>query len=103
MSSTKTQLTQQQNAQIYCVKNGHANYISNCFGYVHCGRCNEQIGDRLGGVYDTTDKIAIGHKCNTCNKLKKKLSPLDIKILNRLEKSKDLFPDYEIILKGVKF
>ena len=91
----------QQKAQIYCIKHGHADYIWNFFGYVHCGRCGEQIGDTLAGVFDTTNKIFVGHKCKTCSKLKKKLSSLDKKILVRLERSKDSFYDYEKILKEV--
>ena len=91
----------QQKAQIYCVKYGHADYVWNCFGYVHCGRCGDQVGDRLASIFDTTDKIWVGHKCQTCNKLRKKLSLLDKKILNKLEKDKNGFFDYEKILKGI--
>ena len=93
----------QQKAQIYCVKHGHADYVWMFFGYVHCGRCGEQIGDRLASVFDTTNKILIGHKCKTCHKLEKKLSLLDKKILNKLKKDKDEFFDYEKILKKVNF
>ena len=96
-------LTQEQNAEIYCVKHGHANYIWNCFGYVQCGRCGSQIGDRLGGYFDTTNMILVGHKCSKCDKLKKKLSPLDKKILGRLEKNTKSIYDYEKILKGIVF
>ena len=92
----------QQKAEIYCVKNGHAKYIWNCFGYVQCGRCGLQIGDRLAGVFDTTNSIIVGHKCPKCNLFKKKLSSLDKKILSRLEKSKDSFYDYEKILNGIR-
>lgn len=100
--STKLELTQQQKAQIYCVKHGHADYIWNCFGYVQCGRCGEQIGDRLGGVYDTTEKMWVNHKCKVCNEIKKKLSPMDKKILARLERTKEWY-DYDKILKGIDF
>lgn len=93
----------QQKAQIYCVKHGHADYVWTFFGYVHCGRCGEQIGDQLAGVFDTANMILVGHKCKTCHKLKKKLSSLDKKILNKLEKDKDEFFDYEKILKEVNF
>ena len=99
--NTKT-ITKKQKAQIYCIKNGHANFVSLFFGYVHCGRCGEQIGDQLGSVFDTTEMIVIGHKCSKCSKLKKQLTDLDKKILERLEKSKDFSPDYEKILKGLK-
>ena len=103
MTQEQLCLTQEQEAEIYCVKHGHADYICNFFGQVHCGRCSNQIGDRLGGVFDTTDKIFVNHKCDTCDKLKKKLSPLDKKILGRLEKDKKCDYDYKKILKGVDF
>jgi len=83
------------------VKHGHANYIWSFFGYVHCGRCGEQIGVRLAGVFDTTQKIVVGHKCKTCDKLKDDLPQLDKKILARLEKTKDSFYDYEKVLTGL--
>lgn len=94
-------LTKKQEARIYCVKNGHASYISHCFGYIHCGRCGDQIGDQLAGCFDTTNMITIGHNCDLCNKLKNDLSELDKQILHRLENSKDSFYDYEQILAGI--
>ena len=37
-----------------CAWMGHSfQVVETCFGYIHCGRCGEQIGDALGGVYDT--------------------------------------------------
>ena len=100
-SKQKTQLTHKQEASIYCIKHGHADYIWKFFGYIHCGRCGSQIGDQLGGVFDTTNMIVVGHKCKTCNSLKKKLSELDKEILSRLEKNKESTYDYEKILDGV--
>ncbi len=101
-------LTQEQKAQIYCVKNGHANYVTLCFGYVHCGRCNEQIGDRLGGVFDTSNIIVVGcpdKPCKHCDPIQRKLSKLDKEILKRLKKDhkKGEFSSYEEILKGIDF
>lgn len=99
-------LTQQQKAKIYCVKHGHANYIWMCFGYVHCGRCGEQIGDRLGGVFDTRDILVLGCKnkpCKVCDPIKKKLSKLDKEIFKKVEKAnKKGTLDYYKILKGIK-
>ena len=100
--SKSIQLTKEQEAEIHCVKHGHADYIWNCFGYVQCGRCGRQIGDRLAGIFDTTNKIWVGHKCETCDSLKKKLSPLDKQILRRLEKTEGSY-DYEKILDGISF
>ena len=98
-----SKLDQKQKAQIYCVKHNHGGYVWTFFGYVHCGRCGQQIGDTLAGVFDTTNMLLVGHKCKKCSKLKKKLSSLDKKILNRLEKSKNKFYEYEEILKGISF
>lgn len=97
-------LTQEQKARIYCVKNGHANYVFKCWGYVHCGRCGEQIGDQLGGVFDTRDLLVVGCKtkgCKVCPKVKKTLSKMDKEILKRLTK----YPDriHKAILEGIKF
>lgn len=99
---SEQKLTKLQEAQIYCIKNGHADYISMCFGYVHCGRCNEQIGDTLAGIYNTTDKMIIGHKCKKCDEVKEKLNQIDLEIVTRLQEA-DSFPDHEDILKGVNF
>lgn len=97
------ELTQTQKAQIYCVKNGHANYVTNCMGYKSCGRCDQQIGDTLAGVFDMSNVIAVGHKCDKCDELKKSLSPLDVTILERLENTSDSFPNHDEILKGLNF
>ena len=103
----KSKLTNTQKAKIYCVKHGHANYITSCFGYVHCGRCGEQIGDRLGGSFpmDRTASIACNGSCKVCDPIYKKLSKLDKKVFNRLKK--DLKDEtclpHEDILKGVDF
>ena len=95
-------LTHSQEAEIYCVKHGHASYIWQFFGYVHCGRCGSQIGDRLASIFDTTNMIMVGHKCSKCSSLKKKLTSIDKIILSRLEKNKDSFYDYGKILNGVR-
>ena len=59
---------------IICEMIGHSKIISMCFGYVHCGRCNQQIGDRLAGVFDTRKYVVVGHRCKTCKKNYKKLT-----------------------------
>lgn len=96
-----TKLNQKQKAEIYCIKHGHANYIWKFFGYIHCGRCGSQIGDQLAGIFDTTNIIVVGHKCKMCDSLKKKLFPMDKKILSRLEKYKETSFDYDEILSGL--
>lgn len=55
-----------QRKEIACSLIGHSRIISMCFGYVHCGRCEAQIGDRLGGYFDTTHSVMIGHNCEMC-------------------------------------
>jgi len=79
-------LSKEQKMKIYCVKHGHAKYVTKCFGYIYCGRCGEQIGDQLGGIFDTTNLMVVGHKCKICNAIRKKLSKMDLKIVERLEK-----------------
>lgn len=59
--------------RIVCAIIGHSKIQSMYFGYVSCGRCGEQIGDTLGGVYDTTDSVIIGHNCQTCRDNYRKL------------------------------
>lgn len=51
---------------IVCALVGHSRIQETCFGYFHCGRCEEQVGDNLAGVYDAGDVVIIGHDCNTC-------------------------------------
>ena len=83
-------ITQQQKAQIYCVKHGHANYVYSFFGYVHCGRCGDQIGDRLGGFFPMDKSVVIGCKakpCENCDPVFKKLDKFDKKICSYLKKN----------------
>jgi len=82
-------LTKEQKMQIYCVKHGHAMYITQCFGYVHCGRCGTQIGDTLASIFDTRGYLLIGHKCKICNKIRKGLKKFDLKIVEKLEKEQN--------------
>lgn len=51
---------------IFCIFFGHSRIINMCFGYVSCGRCDTQIGDTLGGMYNTEHNVVIGHNCPTC-------------------------------------
>lgn len=102
------QLTKVQEAEIYCVKNGHADYIYKCWGYVHCGRCGQQIGDTLGGVFPCDKIIEVAcdaSPCKHCDPIYKKLSKMDKKILRRLkaDHKKEKFSDHEKILKDINF
>ena len=95
-------LTKEQEARIYCIKNRHANYVYKCWGYIHCGRCGTQIGDQLGSIFDTRNLLVIGCpdvKCKVCLPLIKKLSPMDLKIFNKVRKAE--IRDYNKILKDI--
>lgn len=47
-----------------CAWLGHSAIVTTCFGYVYCGRCKDQIGDTLGGVFSVD--VLIGHDCPKC-------------------------------------
>ena len=59
---------QDENARnkIVCALIGHPRIITLCFGYVNCARCGEQIGDKLGGYFDDSEYVVVGHNCETC-------------------------------------
>lgn len=80
-------LTEKQKREIYCVKHGHAKFVTMCFGYVYCGRCGVQIGDTLAGIFDLKNYLVVGHKdCQECNDIRRKLSKANLRILEKLEK-----------------
>lgn len=54
--------------KIFCVFFGHSKIIDTCLGYIHCGRCGEQIGDALGGYFDGKGHTIIGHDCSECRR-----------------------------------
>ena len=54
--------------QILCVFFGHSRIVETCFGYVHCARCGDQIGDALAGVFNGKDVVIVGHDCKDCRK-----------------------------------
>jgi len=81
-------LTKEQKRKIYCVKHGHAKYITKCWGYVYCGRCGEQIGDQLASCFDTTKLLVVGCNktpCFDCDPIRKSLNKMDLAILKELE------------------
>lgn len=59
-------ISAEQKKGIVCELIGHSRIIETCFGYVHCARCNDQIGDALGGYFDGSKSVIVGHKCETC-------------------------------------
>ncbi len=68
--------------KMLCAEHGHPPVIEICMGEVTCARCSAILGDRLMGVYDTSEKAVIGHGCEKCHaiydgmtKIQKKLTP----------------------------
>lgn len=60
--------------RVVCSLIGHSKIISTCFGYIYCARCGDHIGDALASIYDASDKVIMGHKCETCVSNYKKLT-----------------------------
>ncbi len=58
---------------VVCALIGHSAIQTSCFSYYYCGRCGDQVGDRLGSVYDPSDVVIIGHNCDICHSNYKKL------------------------------
>ncbi len=61
-------------AATICALVGHSRIITTCFGYVSCGRCEDQIGDTLASVFDTTKCVIVGHDCPKCRENGKALT-----------------------------
>lgn len=60
-------------AAFFCVMFGHSKIVETCFGYVHCARCGDLIGDAFAGVFDGSKCVIVGHNCKTCQENYKKL------------------------------
>jgi hypothetical protein len=105
MGKMVEKLTKTQQAQIYCVKNFHADYVKEFWGEVYCGRCGSKIGDILMGFYNSTNVLIVGckdKKCKTCPKIYKSLNKMDKEILTRMRKYPDKMFDTEWILEPIK-
>lgn len=63
-----------QTASVACSLIGHSRIITTFFGYVYCARCSDQIGDSLGGVFDGSKSVIVGHDCKTCRENAKTLT-----------------------------
>lgn len=68
--------------RLLCAEHGHPPVVEICMGQVTCARCDAILGDRLTGIYDTTDVAIIGCGCDKCNAtydampdIQKKLTP----------------------------
>ena len=66
-----------QRGAVVCALVGHSKIIEMCAGYVSCARCEATIGDRLGGCFDTTRHVIVGHNCKECRKNYKSLTWTD--------------------------
>ena len=64
----------EQRNELVCALIGHSNIESTFFGYRYCGRCEAQIGDSLGSIYENPNSVVIGHNCKICRKNYKKLT-----------------------------
>lgn len=64
--------SKEQRNEIVCALIGHSRIIDTWFGYQNCARCNELLGDTLGGVGIGGDYVIVGHNCKTCRKNYKK-------------------------------
>jgi hypothetical protein len=61
-------LSDEQRNAVVCGLVGHSRIQTACFGYVYCARCEAQLGDTLGGVYDTSQIVIKDHDCDICVK-----------------------------------
>ena len=81
--------TKEQERKIYCVKHGHARFVTTTWGYYYCGRCGDKVGDNLASVYLDADKVLVigcrDKPCKTCDPARKSLNKSDLKILKTLE------------------
>lgn len=66
-------ISNKQRNAVVCTLVGHSKVVTTCFGYVHCARCDAQIGDNLGSVFDLTNYVIVGHACDTCKDNYRKL------------------------------
>lgn len=67
-------ISEDQRNAIVCALIGHSKIQKHCFGYFYCARCGDLLGDKLGGYYDTSDAVIVGHNCEVCRANYKKLS-----------------------------
>lgn len=59
---------------VTCAILGHSKIVTTFFGYVNCARCGAQIGDALGGMFDGSKVVIVGHDCDVCRANYKKLT-----------------------------
>ena len=59
-------ISKEQRNEIVCSLTRHSLIQTTCFGYFYCGRCNSQVGDQLGSIYDAKKVVIVGHNCKAC-------------------------------------
>jgi|SRR6185503_4123628 len=75
--AAKPQDKEQRN-KIVCALIGHSRIATMCFGYVYCGRCGDQVADKLMGSDAIAEqRVVIGHNCKTCRANFKKMDWTD--------------------------
>ena len=67
-------ITKKERNDIVCALIGHSRIIETCWGYVHCGRCGNLIGDMLTSIFDSKEHVIVGHNCKICRKNYKALT-----------------------------
>lgn len=55
--------------KLLCATFGHPPVVEHCLGYASCARCNETVGDALGGAYSFKGVAIVGHQCNDCTSI----------------------------------
>ena len=58
--------SKQQRNKLVCALIGHSRIRTFFFGYNYCARCEDQLGDSLGGVFKVSDEFIQGHTDKEC-------------------------------------
>lgn len=59
-------LPEEVQKRMICALVGHSGIVTQCFGYLNCARCGEQVGDMLLGASSGADRVLVGHNCDVC-------------------------------------
>lgn len=59
-------LEREERNAVVCALVGHSGIHHSCWGYKNCARCGAQVGDSLGGSYDGSSTVIVGHNCKKC-------------------------------------
>ena len=60
--------------KMVCALTRHSQIQTTFFGYFYCGRCGEQVGDKLAASYDSSKVVVAGHNCEHCRENYKALT-----------------------------